>query len=37
MGTLYHIEPIYKDFVWAGSKLKDRFAITGGPEHVGTI
>ena len=34
---IYHIEPIYKTFVWAGRKLIDRFGIDTDLPSVGTI
>lgn len=37
MKRIYHIDPIYKSFVWAGRKLIDRFGIDTDLPNVGTI
>lgn len=34
---IYHIEPIYKPFVWAGRRLIERFGLQTDLENVGTI
>lgn len=34
---LYHLEPIYKSFIWAGRKLINRFHIETDLDNVGTI
>lgn len=37
MNQIYHIRPIYKDFVWAGHKLIDYFGLRTELPNVGTI
>lgn len=37
MSKIYHIEPIYKSFIWAGRTLIDRFGLETDLENVGTI
>ena len=34
---LYHIEPIYKSFIWGGRALIDHFHIKTDMENIGTI
>lgn len=37
MKKLYHIEPIYKSFVWGGEKIKDHFKLNTDQKQIGTI
>lgn len=37
MSRVFHLEPIYKSFVWAGRKLIDEFDLDTDLESVGTI
>ncbi|WP_308622918.1 hypothetical protein [uncultured Enorma sp.] len=37
MMRIYHIDPLYKSFIWAGRKLIDRFGIDTDLPTVGTI
>lgn len=37
MCTIYHIEPLYKSFIWAGKKLIDRFDLKTDLDSLGTI
>lgn len=37
MKKIYHIEPIYKSFVWAGEKLKEYFNIDTDQKQIGTV
>lgn len=37
MQELFHLEPIYKSFVWAGRKLIDEFELDQSLDKIGTI
>ena len=37
MRELFHLEPIYKSFVWAGRKLIDEFGLDQSLDKIGTI
>ncbi len=37
MKKVFHLEPIYKSFVWAGRKLIDEFNLDPGLDSIGTI
>lgn len=37
MRKIFHLEPIYKSFVWAGRKLIDEFGLDQNMDKIGTI
>jgi len=37
MKKIYHIEPVYKSFIWAGRKLIEHFNIDTNLQSIGTI
>ena len=37
MKKIYHIEPIYKSFVWSGEKIKEHFHLITDQKQIGTI
>lgn len=37
MKQIYHIQPIYKSFIWGGKELIDHFHIDTDMENIGTI
>ena len=37
MSNIFHIKPIYKEFIWGGRKLIDYFHLPQSLEQIGTI